>query len=591
LPSGPGIRVDTGVSEGDTIPADFDSMIAKIIAHGPTRADAFARLRRAVGETAVIIEGGATNKSFILDLLDQPDVVDAEADTGWIDRVRGEGRLVSDRHSGVALVAAGIEAYEDDERVEVRRLLQTARGGRPQVQHRVARPIDLKLRGRAYRVAVSQIGTQRFRVTVTADATPTVVDAEVERLGQSRVRLSVSGHVFRVLTATHGPVHFVEVDGVAHRISRDEGGVLRAPAPALVVATPVAVGAEVAAGAAVVVLESMKMETRLTAPFAATVRELHVSAGSQVETGAPLVRLEPVADAGADPPAQQDTVDLDLPKGGENGDNPLTHGLTDLSAVLLGYDIDPSDNGRTLARYLDVRDAAAVRGAEVVTGEIALLKVFADFAELSRNRLADEEMRTELRVHSPKEYFHSYLQSLDADRSGMPDTFRAKLETVLAHYGVDALDPTPQLEEAVFRIFLTQQRSSPDLAIVTAVLQRWHTEPAPGTEVDLAAREVLDRVVLATQLRFPAVGDLARSVRFRWYDQPVVAEERAAVLAGVRGEVEALAADPNAIDRAERMDALAAIPERIVSFLADRLEDGVPSTEPLLEVLIRRHYR
>jgi acetyl/propionyl-CoA carboxylase alpha subunit/acetyl-CoA carboxylase carboxyltransferase component len=591
LPHGPGVRVDAGVSEGDTIPADFDSMIAKIIAYGPTRADALARLRRAVGETAVIIEGGATNKSFVLDLLDQPEVVDAGADTGWIDRVRAEGRLVADRHSGIALVAAGIEAYEDDEYVEVRRLLQTARGGRPQVQHRVARPIDLKLRGRVYRVAVSQIGTQRFRVTVTADGGPAVVDAEVERLGQSRVRLTVSGQVFRLLTATHGPVHFVEVDGVAHRISRDEGGVLRAPAPALVVATPVAVGDEVAAGAAVVVLESMKMETRLTAPFAATVRELHVSAGSQVETGAPLLRLEPLADPGVAAVAAPDAVDLDLPKDVDEGEHALAQGRTDLSAVLLGFDIDPSDNGRTLARYLDVRDAAAVRGADVVSGEIALLKVFADFAELSRNRLADEEKRTELRVHSPKEYFHSYLQSLDADRSGVPDIFRAKLETVLAHYGIESLDRTPRLEEAVFRIFLAQQRSAPDLAIVTAILQRWHTEPAPGAEADLAAREVLDRVVLATQLRFPAVGDLARSVRFRWYDQPVVAEERAAVLAGVRGEVEALAADPDAADRAERIDALAAIPERLIGFLAERLEDGVPESEPLLEVLIRRHYR
>ena len=91
LPAGPGIRVDTGVSEGDTIPADFDSMIAKIIAYGSDRDQALARLRRAMGETTVIIEGGVTNKSFVLDLLDQPEVIDASADTGWIDRVRAEG--------------------------------------------------------------------------------------------------------------------------------------------------------------------------------------------------------------------------------------------------------------------------------------------------------------------------------------------------------------------------------------------------------------------------------------------------------------------------------------------------------------------
>src|SRR3954451_10448913 len=56
LPSGPGIRVDTGVGEGDTIPADFDSMIAKIIAYGRTRDEALARLRRAMAETTVVIE-------------------------------------------------------------------------------------------------------------------------------------------------------------------------------------------------------------------------------------------------------------------------------------------------------------------------------------------------------------------------------------------------------------------------------------------------------------------------------------------------------------------------------------------------------
>src|SRR4051794_33415819 len=53
LPAGPGIRVDTGVAEGDTVPPDFDSMIAKIIAHGDTRAHAIARLRRAVADTMV----------------------------------------------------------------------------------------------------------------------------------------------------------------------------------------------------------------------------------------------------------------------------------------------------------------------------------------------------------------------------------------------------------------------------------------------------------------------------------------------------------------------------------------------------------
>src|SRR6202522_1541817 len=146
LPAGPGVRVDTGVSEGDTIPADFDSMIAKIIAYGHDRAEALGRLRRAMAETTVIIEGGATNKSFVLDLLDQPEVIDASADTGWIDRVRGAGGLVSHRHAAVALAAAAIETYEEEERAELTRLLSTASGGRPQVQDESGAALDLKLR-------------------------------------------------------------------------------------------------------------------------------------------------------------------------------------------------------------------------------------------------------------------------------------------------------------------------------------------------------------------------------------------------------------------------------------------------------------
>src|SRR6201996_7068979 len=72
LPAGPGIRVDTGVSAGDVIPPQFDSMIAKIIAWGRSRAEARARLSRALKQTATVIRGGTTNKAFLLDLLDRP---------------------------------------------------------------------------------------------------------------------------------------------------------------------------------------------------------------------------------------------------------------------------------------------------------------------------------------------------------------------------------------------------------------------------------------------------------------------------------------------------------------------------------------
>ena len=231
LPSGPGIRVDTGVGEGDSIPADFDSMIAKIIAFGRDRDEALARLRRAMQETTVVIEGGSTNKSFVLDLLSAPEVIDAHADTGWIDRVRSQGGLVAHRHSGVALVAAGIEAYETEESLERNRLVETARGGRPQVQHRTGRGVDLKLRGNAYKVTVFRTGPQRFRVVVANGAEEQAVEAELDRLDAYKSRLTVGGSTHRLVTATHGPVQLVEVDGVTHRVSLDEGRRAALPRP------------------------------------------------------------------------------------------------------------------------------------------------------------------------------------------------------------------------------------------------------------------------------------------------------------------------------------------------------------------------
>ncbi|KRE61004.1 carboxyl transferase domain-containing protein [Nostocoides sp. Soil756] len=594
LPAGPGVRVDTGVAEGDSIPADFDSMIAKVIAHGRTRDEALGRLRRALRETTVVIEGGATNKSFILELLDQPEVIDGSADTGWIDRVRGEGRLVAAEHSGVALVAAGIESYLDAEAIERARLLETARGGRPQVQHVVGRAVDLKLRGTGYKVTVLRIGPSRFRVTV---AEPTgeahTVDADLERTGEYTSRIVVGGRGHRLVTAAHGPVQLVEVDGVTHRVSRDEGGVLRSPAPALVVATPVAVGQEVAAGAPVLVLESMKMETVLPAPFSARVKELLVATGSQVETGAALVRLEPTGDADAVVVADVEGGDLDLPDAASDGDaaQRAARGRADLSAMILGYDLDPAHEGRALEAYLAARDELVASGAGVVPDEIPLLAVFADLAELGRNRPVGQEAHVENRVHSPREHFRTFLQTLDPERGALPADFVGRLERVLLHHGVDGLERTPDLEGAVFRIFLAQQRSTPELTMATAILRRWLAEPAPAAPADVEARDLLDRLVLATQLRFPVVGDLARSVRFRWFDQPLVDADRASVLGSVGAELDEIDALPPGPDRTARVDALADIPERIVRFLGERLRRGVAAREPMLEVLVKRHYR
>jgi acetyl/propionyl-CoA carboxylase alpha subunit/acetyl-CoA carboxylase carboxyltransferase component len=591
LPHGPGIRVDTGVSEGDVIPADFDSMIAKIIAFGRDRSEALGRLRRALAETTVVIEGGAANKSFVLDLLAQPEVIDATADTGWIDRVREEGRLAAHQHSAVALTAAAIEAYQDGEEVSTQRLLATAHGGRPQVQHDPGRPLDLKLRGATYRVSVGRLGPRRFRVGISAGAEVHDAEVELERFDAHSARIIVNGRRFRLITATHGPIHLVEVDGVAHRITLDEGGVVRSPAPGLVVATPLSAGDEVGANAPVLVLESMKMETVLRAPFRARVKECLVSVGSQVDAGAPLLRLEPVAaDAAAlDVAASGQIAEIDLP--GSPEDVPAAQQasllLEDLRGLLLGFDGDASDRERLLAGWLAAR---VELGGQPLPGEPELLTVFADLSELSRNRLGNDlEAEPGELVHSPREYFHGYIQSLDVERAGVTEGFQARLKRMFGHYGVAGLDRTSELETAVFRIFLAQQRMTSTARIVAELLQQWLTSAPPAEPLREQAGLALEHLIEATQVRFPALSDLARGVVFRWFAQPLLRRNRARVYAAVRKDLRYLDRNPAAPDRAERIQAMVASSEPLVRLMGQRISRRVDHA-PLLEVLTRRYY-
>ncbi|MFW6693960.1 carboxyl transferase domain-containing protein [Streptomyces sp. MAR4 CNX-425] len=595
LPTGPGIRVDTGVSRGDSIPADFDSMIAKIIAYGRDRAEALSRLRHAMRDTTVLIEGGTTNKSFILDLLDEPEVIDASADTGWIDRVRAGGGLASPRHSGVALAAAAIEAYEDGKRAELRRLLTTARGGRPQVHHESGRPVDLTLRGVGYRLTVVETGPGRYRVGFVTggpgDPAESVrtVDATLERFDAHTGQIQLNGRRFRLATGAHGAVQLVEVDGVTHRVARDEGGVVRSPAPALVVATPLGVGDEVEEGAPVLVLESMKMETVLRAPFRASLKESLVSVGSQVETGAPLVRLEPLDDLDA-AAATAEGVDLDLPAepAGLTAAQRADRGLAELRSRLLGFDADARGAEVTLAEHLAVRAELAERP---LAAEAGLLEVFADLSELSRNKPERDEVPAETWVRSPREYFHTYLQSLDAERAGLSDGFRERLTRVLGHYGIDSLDRTPALEEAVFRIFLARQAAGTDVAVVTGLLQQWLNEEPPPARSRPAVSRALEHLLRATQLRFPSVGALARSLVYRWFAQPLLRTAREKVYAQVREHLAHLDAHPDAPDRDARIADMSASSESLVQLLGERIGRSGALPDPLLEVLCRRAYR
>jgi acetyl/propionyl-CoA carboxylase alpha subunit/acetyl-CoA carboxylase carboxyltransferase component len=585
LPTGPGIRVDTGVAEGDRIPPEYDSMIAKIIAWGRDRDEALARLRRALGETTVLIEGGTTNRAFLEQLLREPDVIAGEIDTGWLDRRTVDGGYRFPARPDVALIAAAIDADEAAGVVERRRFFASAARGRPDADTTTRREVDLRYGGTAYRLTVARTGERRY--LIESDGTRVVAETEPLRRFEHRLRIGTARH--RVVAIRQATGLLVEVDGVPHRITQDDAGLVRAPGPSVVVALTVEVGDVVAAGASVAVLESMKMETVLSAPFAAVVREVLAGRNVQLDTGAPVVRLEAVAEE-EDAPAGP-VVDLrGLAEADEVRDASRLDAVDALRRLTLGYDI-PGDTVADLIAALRRSDGGdAGDEAPVLRAELAVLRIVADTASLSRNRrFGDAEDDEE--AHSAREYLHAFLRSLDADAEALPTSFRDKLRRALAHHGVEDLDRTPALEEALFRIHIAQQRITEAVPAVVALLERRLQAGAPTDDV-LAAelRETLDRLILATQVRQPVIGDLSRRTRYRCFDQPRLTARREAVHAEVLEQLAALAAGPEDEQRAVLMRSLIDASEPLLPLLEDPSVTDA-TLLAMLEVLTRRYYR
>ena len=589
LPAGPGIRVDTGVAPGAVIPPQFDSMIAKVIAWGRDRAEARARLSRALRQTATVIRGGSTNKAFLLDLLDRPEFVRGEVDTTWLDTMMAGG-YAPPRRVDVALLATAFEAYEAHARRQQDRLFASAERGRPQVGHETWHQVDVRAGGEAYRLRVSQARPSRYHVELDGRS----VEVDVERSGRFEFRPSIGGQTFDVLSVAQGTDYLVEVNGAVHRISGGEAGLVRAPAPAMVVAIPAAAGDEVAEGDVVAIVESMKLETALRAPVAGRVAEVFADVNTQVDSGAKLLRIEQAQDETGDPESDSRADFSALADAAEAARDPAVtaaDALVALRSLVLGFDIDEPEARRQMQRLTAARVDLPADHPELLAGEAKILQIFADISALWRNRRmpgeseADDEAAVDAEAaRNPQEYLHAYLRSRDADVEGLPESFRIKLRRTLAHYGITDLEPSPELGPALYRIFLAHRRAAAQVPVVSELL-RWrlrHPQSLPGDSRD-DYRRVVDQLVSATQLRHPAIGDLARQVRYRCFDAPSIAGERARAQQQVRAELDRLSPDPEA--RAAQIDAIVASGEPILGVFAERHH------AVMLEVMTRRYYR
>ena len=283
------IRVDSGVEAGDDVPPFYDPMLAKLIAHAPTRDHALDRLAKAL--EATVIAGVRTNVPFLANLTRAAAFRQGRVDTGFVDR---------------NLAALGATPREPD--------WAAAAGGATHLADAIAvTPKDMSARQDDPPEEFSpwsardgfQLGGRR------EISLPILVDGEdaeaVIAYGSDGPQLTVRGvgpapdaHLFQAGAQAYvlrgGRQTRVRIKDFAESAAEAGGGdnVIKAPMHGRVLELFAAVGERVTLGQRLAVIEAMKMEHTLRAPFAAEVKELPVSTGAQVVEGAPIMVLERV---------------------------------------------------------------------------------------------------------------------------------------------------------------------------------------------------------------------------------------------------------------------------------------------------------
>ena len=278
-----GIRADTGIRTGDRISPWYDPMIAKIIAHGPSRASALNRLARALEETEVA--GTVTNLAFLARLARHAGFAAGEVDTGLI--ARDLAALTEPPPVPPAITAAA--------------LLTASLGTEPAALQGFTLWTPLRRHARL------RLGPEEIAAAITVQGPGRATVDLAGRTLAARLRpegWEVDGtHPGRVLCRA-GAVHVFARSGTVRFDIPDpfdrggdeagRGGLTLSPMPGLVRDVAVRAGDRVAKGDRLAVIEAMKMEHVLLAARDGCVAEVLVAAGAQVEAGAALVRLEDV---------------------------------------------------------------------------------------------------------------------------------------------------------------------------------------------------------------------------------------------------------------------------------------------------------
>ena len=585
--TGPGVRVDTGVAEGESIPAEFDSMIAKVIGFGKTRKEALSRLIRALQDCTIVIKGGTSNKAFLLEMLSRTEVQDGQVDVGWLDRLAAGGDHLTSKHADIALLYAAIDAYEADFALEHAQFYASAARGRPTVRSDIGRTHELRYRGQLYSLRTHRLGLQDYRIDVDGIQIP----AHIQRMGQFENWLTVFGRRFHIVSVAQGASARVEVDGVSHRVDRDDGGMVHAPMPAVVVSIAVKPGDIVAVGDRLAVLEAMKMETQLAAPLSGRVRQVLTMPNVQVNTGVPLFQIEATSADRVSPLRDRVVFALSMTEEKKVGAprSRCSENLKQLRQLMLGFDHDPTYCTRQFSAWSQICPA---NGEEIRKCEDEILDIFVDICSLF-HREPEVLHRTAGEEPSAEAYLFSYLRMTEAGGEALPAYFAAALLRALAHYGVTALDGSPKLKESLLWICKSNQRMEQQATCMVDILgRRMRHVKAAESFGNGSFRSLLDRIIAITHELYPSVGELARELRYRYFDQPSFERSRTRIYEEAESHLAYLAANPDAEDRLARIQTLVQCPHLLAGLFARHFPEAESALRhTMLEVLTSRYYK
>ena len=292
-------RFDSGVESGSEVSVEFDPMIAKVIAHAPTRREAAARLARALERTS--LQGVRHNRDFLVATLRESAFLAGDTTTDFIERVNPARTRELSAENLADAVTAAVMCGQAIRRGGAKVLRGFQSGWRNSVMPPerttfkvgdVETPVSYRCRRDG---TFSMVVAEQERTVVAYSAGEGDADLGIDG---RRVQFAVSGSGDRWFV--HGAdydVELVELPRLPLPEQYEIKGGLTAPMPGNVLATYIAEGDTVAEGQLLLVLEAMKMQHRITAPFDGTVMEVHIEEGQQVDNGALLVLLEEVEDA------------------------------------------------------------------------------------------------------------------------------------------------------------------------------------------------------------------------------------------------------------------------------------------------------